>query len=299
MNKIGVHALSWVGGWSEAEARKAIEGSAQLGYDIIEIPALDLSTIDVDGTARLLSQHNLGVTMSLGLDSTNDITSTDQAIARRGEEHLLEVVSIARDLGATHICGVIHSAMQKYMEPATPQGLEQSVSVLRKVCEKAQSSGIEVGVEVVNRYETNLINTAAQGVEMCKMIGTSNAKVHLDTYHMNIEEADASRAIVETGDYLCYFHIGESHRGYLGTGSIDFDSIFRALAAANYQGPITFESFSSEVVNAKLSTMLGVWRNLWTDGEDLCQHAIEFTRAHLHAAQRVENLVLQIEGAGK
>jgi D-psicose/D-tagatose/L-ribulose 3-epimerase len=298
MNKIGVHALSWVGGWSENEARKAIEGSARLGYDIIEIPALDTSTINVSGTAHLLEEHGLGATMSLGLESTNDITSTDSAIAKRGEEHLLEVVSIARDLGATHLCGVIHSAMQKYMEPATSQGLEQSATILRKVCEKAQGSGIEVGVEVVNRYESNLINTAAQGVEICKMIGTPNAKVHLDTYHMNIEEADASRAIVETGDYLCYFHIGESHRGYLGSGSIDFDSTFRALAEANYNGPITFESFSSEVVNAKLSTMLGVWRNLWTDGEDLCRHAIEFTRAHIHAAQRVEKLVLQSKRLG-
>ena len=298
MNKIGVHALSWVGGWSEPEARKAIEGSARLGYDIIEIPALDTSTIDVAGTVRLLEEHSLGATVSLGLDSTNDITSDDAIIVKRGEQHLLEVISIARDLGATHVCGVIHSAMQKYMEPSTTQGLEQSATVLRKVCEKAQSSGIEIGVEVVNRYETNLINTAAQGVALCKMIGTSNAKVHLDTYHMNIEEADASRAIVETGEYLCYFHIGESHRGYLGSGSIDFDSTFRALAEANYKGPITFESFSSEVVNAQLSCMLGVWRNLWTDGEDLCRHAIEFTRAHIQSAERVEKLVQQSGGAG-
>jgi len=232
-----------------------------------------------------------------GLDASNDITSPDAAIAKRGEEHLLEVISITRDLGATHLCGVIHSAMQKYMEPATKQGYEQSATVLRKVCEKAQASNIVVGVEVVNRYETNLINTAAQGVAFCKMIGAPNAKVHLDTYHMNIEEADAGRAIVEAGDYLCYFHIGESHRGYLGSGSIDFELIFRALVEANYKGPITFESFSSEVVNAKLSTMLGVWRNLWNDGEDLCRHAIEFTRAHIESAQRTELLVLRSDVA--
>ncbi len=297
MNKLGVHALSWVGGWSEAEARKAIEGSARLGYDIIEIPALDISTIDVAGTVRLLEEHGLRATISLGLDSTNDITSADPDIAARGEAHLMAVVAIARDLGATHLCGVIHSAMQKYMEPATEAGIEQSASILRRVAEAADSSGIAVGLEVVNRYETNVINTAVQGVALCKMVGTRNVKVHLDTYHMNIEEADSARAILETGDHLGYFHIGESHRGYLGSGSIDFVSIFRALKHANFSGPIVFESFSSEVVNPKLSSMLGIWRNLWDDGEDLCRHAIEYTRAQLQSAERVDQLV-QRPGVG-
>ncbi len=291
MNKIGVHALSWVGGWSEEEARTAIAGSARLGYEIIEMTALDTNAIDVAGTRRLLDEHGIAATISLGLDSSNDITSPDPAIAARGESHLKTVVSIARDLGATHVCGVVHSAMQKYMEPATAAGIEQSANILRKVCEAADASGIMVGLEVVNRYETNIINTAAQGVELCKMVGTKNVKVHLDTYHMNIEEADSGLAILETGDYLGYFHIGESHRGYLGTGSIDFDSVFRALKYAGYKGPIVFESFSSRIVSAPLNSMLGIWRDLWDDGEDLCRHAIAFTRAHLHSAERVERLV--------
>lgn len=297
MNKIGVHALSWVGGWTEDEARSAIAGSARLGYDIIEIPMLDTSGIDVAGTVRLLEEHGLSASISLGLDPTNDITSDDPAIVQRGEDHLKTVVSIGRDLGVSHICGVIHSAMKKYMEPATQAGIEQSANVLRRVCEQADASGIEVGLEVVNRYETNVINTAAQGVALCKMVGTKNVRVHLDTYHMNIEEADSARAILETGDYLGYFHIGESHRGYLGSGSIDFGSIFRALKHANFKGPIVFESFSSKVVNPQLSRMLGVWRNLWSDGDDLCRHAIEFTRVHMQAAEKVDDLI-QRPGVG-
>lgn len=291
MNKIGVHALSWVGGWSEAEARKAIAGSAELGYDIIEIAALDPKAIDVDSTARLLDEHGIVPTMSLGLDSTTDTTSDDPEVVERGRRQLLSVVSIARDLGVTHLCGVIHSAMQKYMRPASKAGVEQSVRVLQEVCEAAGASGIQVGLEVVNRYETNVVNTAVQGVKLCKMVGAKNCKVHLDTYHMNIEEADSARAIIETGEYLGYFHIGESHRGYLGTGSIDFDAIFRALQAAGYEGPIVFESFSSRVVNPQLSSMLGIWRNLWDDGEDLCRQAMAFTRAHLEAASVVNKLV--------
>jgi len=87
---------------------------------------------------------------------------------------------------------------------------------------------------------------------------------------------------------LGYFHTGDSNRGYLGTGSIDFKRIFRALVQANYQGPITFESFSSRVVGQPLEGILGIWRDLWDDGDDLAAHAKIFTQAHLKAAQETE-----------
>ncbi|WP_421723875.1 sugar phosphate isomerase/epimerase family protein [Bauldia sp.] len=289
-NKLGVHALCWVGGWSEAEARKAIEGTARVGYDLIEIPALDPTQIDSALTARLLEEYGLAATISLGLGPETDISSADPEAAKRGEALLMDVVSIARDIGASDICGVIFSALTKYAEPATAAGLAQSVDVLARVCEAAAGNGITVGMEVVNRYETNIANTAAQGVALCDMIGAPNVKVHLDTYHMNIEEADAARAIVETGDRLSYFHLGESHRGYLGSGSIDFVPIFRALAQIDFSGPMVFESFSSEVVDPTLSRVLAIWRNLWTDGEDLISHARDFTRAQMTSAIRTESL---------
>lgn len=290
LNKLGVHALCWVGGWSETEARKAIEGTARVGYDLIEIPALDPDKIDAAMTARLLEEYGLAATISLGLGPDTDTTSGEPDKVARGEALLMKVVSIARDIGATHICGVLSSAMTKYYRPATAAGLEQSVGVLRRVAEKAAASDIEVGLEIVNRYESNLANTAAQGVALCDMVGGANVKVHLDTYHMNIEEADAARAIVETGDRLGYFHLGDSHRGYLGSGSIDFGPIFRALAQIDFGGPLVFESFSSEVVDPTLSNVLGIWRNLWSDGEDLVTHARDFTLAQMKSGARTDAL---------
>ncbi len=289
-NRLGVHALCWVGGWREAEARRAIEGTAQVGYDLIEIPALDPDRIDSGLTARLLEEYNLAATISLGLGPATDLSSGDSECVARGEALLMKVVSIARDIGASHICGVLYSALMKYGQPATSEGLEESVSVLRRVCAAAERSGITVGLEVVNRYETNIANTAAQGVALCEMIGAANARVHLDTYHMHIEEADPARAILETGDRLGYFHLGECHRGYLGSGSIEFAPIFRALAQIGYGGPLVFESFSSEIVDPQLSRTLGIWRNLWTDGDDLVRNALDFTRAQLVAAQQAKAL---------
>ena len=285
MNKLGVHALVWVGGWSHEECAKAIEQTAGLGFDLIEIPALDPKSIDVDFTRRTLERNKLGVTMSLGLDAASDISSGDPDKVERGEALLLDALRVARDIGATHVCGILYSAFQKYFVPPTEKGIQGSIDAIRRFCAEAAKSNITIGMEVVNRYESNVLNTAAQAVDFCKRVGAPNIKVHLDTYHMHIEEADIEAAIVETGPMLGYFHIGESNRGYLGAGSLDFDRVFRGLAKAEYRGPITFESFSSAVVNQPLSGILAIWRNLWTDGHDLAGHAKDFIEAHLKAAQ--------------
>jgi D-psicose/D-tagatose/L-ribulose 3-epimerase len=285
MNKLGVHALVWVAGWSHDECARAVAQSAELGYDLIEIPALDPEAIDVDFTRRTLEQHHLGVTLSLGLEDAADVSSGDPAKMKRGEEKLAKVVAIARDLGATHVTGIIYSAFQKYFAPPTAAGIAGSVEVLRRVAERAAASHITLGVEVVNRYESNVLNTAAQAVEYVRRVGAPNLKIHLDTYHMNIEEADVEAAILGAGDHLGYFHIGESNRGYLGAGSVDWSRIFRGLARARYAGPITFESFSSKVVGQPLEGILGIWRNLWDDGRDLARHARAFMEAQLLAAR--------------
>jgi D-psicose/D-tagatose/L-ribulose 3-epimerase len=91
---------------------------------------------------------------------------------------------------------------------------------------------------------------------------------------------------LECGDRLGYVHIGESHRGYLGSGTVDFPRLFRALARADYEGPIAFESFSSVVVSHEFCSALAVWRNLWEDGSDLAQHARQFMQEQLEAARR-------------
>ncbi len=284
-NKLGLHGFVWEAGWNHEQCARAIANTAALGYDLIEASVLDPAAIDVDFTRRELEKSGLGLTFSLGLDAQSDISSGDDDKTRRGERLLGEFVSIARDLGATHICGILYSAFQKYHAPAVPSGVARAVEVIRAAGEKAAASGIVLGMEVVNRYETNVLNTASQGVEFCRRVGLANVKVHLDCYHMNIEEADVGAAILEAGAYLGYFHTGDSNRGYLGSGSIDFGRIFRALVRSGYGGPITFESFSSKVVGQPLEGILGIWRNLWDDGHDLAAHAKQFTEAHLKSAR--------------
>lgn len=104
---------------------------------------------------------------------------------------------------------------------------------------------------------------------------------------MNIEESDLFSAVLDTGDRIGYVPIGESHRGCLGSGTVDFDSFFRALERIGYGGPITFESFSTAVVDETLSRSLAVWRNLWDDSDDLGIHASTFIRSKMRAVETI------------
>ncbi len=285
MNRVGIHAQVWVGGWSKAEYRRAIENSRATGYDLIEIPVLDPSTIDVSMTRKALDDIGLSAACSLGLTLETDISSPDLEVVARGERLLHDALAVTRDLGAEYLGGVISSALARYTHPPAVPGRANAVMVLRHLAEQAAASGITLGLEVVNRYESNLLNTAKQALEFIADVGADNLVVHLDTYHMNIEESDFTKPVLACGDRLGYVHVGESHRGYLGTGTVDFPAFFGALAAVNYQGTVTFESFSSAVVAPGLSTTLAIWRDTWTDGIDLARHAREFIDAGLRGAQ--------------
>ena len=288
MNKLGVHAFVWEKGWSREECARAIGKTAEVGFDLIEISIMDPAAVDTAFTRAQLEKAGIGATFSFGLDDSCDISSTDPARIAAGEAQLNLALSMARDIGATHVAGILFSAFKKYAVPTTPEGVKRSVEVLQRVAETAARSDITLGLEVVNRYETNVLNTASQGVEMCRRIGAPNVKVHLDVYHMNIEESDIQQAILETGDHLGYFHTGDSHRGYMGSGSIDLAGVFRALVRSGYRGPITFESFSSRVVGQPLEGILGIWRNLWEDSHDLASHALMYTKAQLKAAEEAQ-----------
>ncbi|MGO1770098.1 MAG: sugar phosphate isomerase/epimerase family protein [Microbacterium sp.] len=286
-NHIGCHGLVWNGTFDAEGMANAVRKSIEHGYDLLEIPLLEPADFDVDAAREILAQHPISIAASLGQSAETDPSSTDPAHVRAGEAKLLRALDVLSALGATHFVGVIYSELRKYLEPATAQGRSNAVGVMRTVADRAAELGITVGIEVVNRYETNLFNTAQGALEFLDEIDRPNIGVHLDTYHMNIEESDMARPVELCGDRLVYVHIGESHRGYLGSGTVDFSTFFKALGRVGYDGPITFETFSTAVVNPQLSRMLAVWRNLWDDSDDLGAHANAFMRAQLRAVETI------------
>ena len=284
MNSLGIHALVWAGDLTPEGARKVISQSKAAGFDLVELSLHNPKVMDVALTRSLLEEHGLKVACSRGLAFSADVSSDDPAVVAKGVALLEEAVTLTHALGGNYYGGVPYSALGKYGQPVTALGRKHVVESLRKLADLAASKGVTIGIEVVNRYESNVINTARQALALIDEVGAKNLVVHLDTYHMNIEEVDFVQPVLECGDRLGYVHIGESHRGYLGSGTIDFSSFFHALAAVNYQGPITFESFSSTVVAQGLSNDLAVWRNLWDDGMDLATHARQFILAQAKGA---------------
>jgi D-psicose/D-tagatose/L-ribulose 3-epimerase len=282
-NKIGVHGLVWAGGWSEADAAFSISSAHEAGYDVIEILLMNPASIASAMTRRLLDEYGIEATASLGLTLDTDVSSEDPARVKAGQAKLSEALGVARDLGATYLGGVLYGALTKYAAPVSPRGRENSVASVRALCDEAADSGITLGLEIVNRYESNLLNTARQAVDYVREVDRPNLRIHLDSYHMNIEEPDNYGAVLACGDLLGYLHVGESHRGYLGSGNVDFGGLFRGLSAIGYDGWITFESFSSKVVMPELSHTLAIWRDLWDDSMDLATHARAFIDTQLRS----------------
>ncbi len=282
--QIGCHGSVWVPEFDRAGMATAMARTRAAGFDLIEIPLMDPDDLDVAATKAGLAEHELQATASLGLKPEYDVSSPDAEVSARGEAHLGRAIEVLAEVGGTHLCGVIACAMAKYPGPPTPAGRANSVAALARLADRASELGVKLNVEIVNRYESNLLNTAQQGLDFLAEVGSDDLAVHLDTYHMNIEESDHRTPLIAAGDRLGYLHAGDSHRGYLGTGTVDWDGFFAGVVASGYDGPLVFESFSSAVVHKDFSTMLAIWRTLWEDSDDLGSKANAFIRAGLAKA---------------
>lgn len=289
MNPLGVHALVFVSGWSREEATHAIDRAATCEYRYLEIPLIDPKAIDVNQTRRVLERAGIKPMTSLCLGIDTDISSDDPAVVSRGEQRLNDALAVARDLGSTMLSGALYSARSKYQKAPTETGHWNCVQALSRLADKAKASAMTIGIEPVNRYESNVINTGDDALQLIETVGAGNMVVHLDSYHMNIEEGDPSLLIDRLGDRLGYVHVNESHRGYLGTGSIDFDKLFQALADHGYEGVITFEAYSAGIGDPGLNAERAAWRPLWKDPDDLARQARTFMTRSMHRAHRKDD----------
>jgi D-psicose/D-tagatose/L-ribulose 3-epimerase len=286
MRRLGIHSFVWTGGQTQDGLEMALEKSAACGYRTIEFAYLRPEKFDLDRLARRAQSLDVEIGVTMGLPREADISSQDEAVVRRGEELLTNAVKAVRDIGGNKLGGILYSAHTKYNSLPTERGWKNSVAAIAKTAEVAKSASVDLVLEVVNRFETNLLNTTAQGLRFIDETGSDHVLLHLDTFHMNIEEANPAAAIRLAGDKLGYFHIGESNRGYLGDGVINFDLIFDALLDINYQRDIVFESFSSAVVDEGLSLACAIWRDTWTDNQPLAMHAKQFIELKYAEAQR-------------
>ena len=264
----------------------ALEKSAEHGYRAIEFAYLRPELFDLDRLARKAQALDVEIGVTMGLPLDKDVSSEDRETVARGASMLADAVRAVRDIGGTKLGGILYSAHTKYNRLPTAEGWKNSVATIAQTGEIANNAGIDLVLEVVNRFETNLLNTTAQGMKFIEDTGSDHVRLHLDTFHMNIEEANPAAAIRLAGDRLGYFHIGESNRGYLGDGVIDFDLIFDALLDIGYARDVVFESFSTAIVDEGLSLACAIWRDTWTKNDPLAAHARLFIETKHAEAQR-------------
>jgi D-psicose/D-tagatose/L-ribulose 3-epimerase len=164
-------------------------------------------------------------------------------------------------MGASVFTGVVYSAIGRRIDTMPGEEYwERAAMALKAAAKYAQDLGVVIGIEPINRYETFLVNTCDQGIKLMKMVDEPNIKLHLDAYHMNIEETDFYQPTKKAAPHLCHYHLSESHRGTVGTGLIDWDGIYRALAEAGYQGSVGLESFIE--VSPAMAAATCIWRRL-------------------------------------
>lgn len=271
MPKVGLHCNYWNGTGAEKNPDQLLRLTMQAGADAMDFStalALQFSRqqrIDYGAKAR-----EAGILLTLNGGCSNaDISHADDAICQAGIEACKAAIQAAADLGCRIWSGVIYS---KWL--AMPEGVltrdeksrmwDRAVSSLRTLCSFAAPLGIDICIEVVNRFEAYMINTAEDGLLFASDVGYPNLKLLLDTFHMNIEEDCSADALAQTADAnrLGHFHISESNRRLPGLKPSDmrWASIFSALSGSGYNGSIILESMV--LSQAPAAHAFRTWRDM-------------------------------------
>lgn len=286
MGRLGIHSLVWTDGQTQEGLESAMEKSAACGFQLIEFGYLLPQKFDLDRLSQRARALDLDIAVTMGLPPSADVSSTDPETVRQGEAVLASAIAATRDMGGKRIGGILYSAHGKYATLPNEEGRKNSIAAVARAADLAKAAGVDMVIEVANRFETNLLNTVAQGLDFIRATGSDHVKLHLDTFHMNIEEANPAAAIRLAADRIGYVHIGESNRGYLGDGVVNFDRIFEAFLDIGYQQDMTFESFSKSVVDEGMSLACGLWRETWSDNIPLAEHALQFITLRMSEAAR-------------
>ena len=267
MNKIGIFMNFWVKNW-DADHVKYIKKVSGLGFDILEFQAqalLDMDKSRMDEIRQAAKDNGIELTYSLGLNPKYDVASPDAKVREGGIEYLKRIVERIGYMEGKLLSGVNYAGWGSpdYIVDDKSEIVKHSIESVRQVIKTAEDYDVTYCVEVVNRFEGIVMNTAKEAIEYVKQIDSDKIGILLDTYHMNIEEGSIGDAIRSVGGYLKNFHTGENNRVVPGKGHLDWDEIFGALHDIDYQGRIVSEPFVQ--MGGEVARDIKVWRDLVED----------------------------------
>ncbi len=285
VNKVGVHFAVFNDTWADDQFASMAKAK-DMGFDSFEVGADYIAEFDDNEAKRVKDEgERLGLTLvgTMGLAPGSDIGSPDAAERARGVDYITKVAKGMAKAGIVHTSGLVHSAWNGHIKSLDEKPIywENTVKTLKETTKLYEDLGIYFNVEVVNRFENFLVNTCEEANKLIDEVGSPNLGIHLDTFHMNIEENSFTEAIMAAGDRLNHFHIGENNRKMPGMGMLPWREIFSALKAIKYEGPINMEPFVKAQGDIAMSVAL--YRDLmdYSRIEECTRQSVAFVRGLL------------------
>ncbi len=248
-----------------------------MGYDAVEIPVEYPEKIDGKKVQEALEENELEAIVCGAFGPSRDLTHEDPAVHQACFQYIDDCLTLCNIWNAKFLAGPMYSAVGKARMVSPDQRKvewERAVKNLYKVSEMAQSKGLSIALEPLNRFESDLINTAEDVMRLINDINHPAAKVLLDSFHMAIEERNLEQAIITAGDKLIHVQVSENYRGTPGTGQTSWTDFKNGLQKINYSGVVSIESFTPEI--KELAGTVCIWKNLAESQDGFASEGITF-----------------------
>ena len=250
-----------------------------MGFDAVEIPIEYPEKIDAKKVKAALEANELEPIVCGAFGPSRDLTHDDPAVHENCFQYIRQGLDLCNEWDATFLAGPMYSAVGKarMLSPELRKiEWERAVTNLHKVCKMAQDRKLEIALEPLNRFESDMVNTAEDVLRLIKDINHPAAKVLLDGFHMAIEERNIEHAISSVGDKLIHVQVSENYRGTPGTGQTPWDSFKKGLKNINYNGVISIESFTPDI--KELAGAVCIWKTLAPTQDGFAQNGVNFLK---------------------
>ncbi len=277
-NGIGINTWVWTSPFGD-DSLELVSRARTMGFDVFEIAVEDPSRFAGDRLSEALRSSDLRPVACGAFGPSRDLTHEDSRYRRESLDYIREVLNLCERWGAAIFAGPMYSAVGKRRQVSANQKQKEwdlAVAGIREAGMMAADHGVTLAIEPLNRFETDLVNTAAQAVRLVDEVAHPSVKVHLDTFHMMIEENSLLEAIILTGPRLAHFHACESNRGTPGSGLVPWDQVADGLRAIGYGGDLVIESFTPECVS--IAAAAAIWRPLASSQDALARDGCAFLR---------------------
>lgn len=259
----------------------ALDALRELGYRRVVLHPLDPAETDAHSLRSAFADRGMTPITIAGQSPGADVSSDDPDERAAGETALKACVDLTVALGGDQMNGVPYGLFSHPQTITSSAAFAHAAAGVGRVADYAHDRGVMMTFEVLNRYETSAINTADVAMDFVAASGSDHLRIHLDTFHMAVEEADISAAVTHALPKLGYLELGQSGRGALAHGSVDIPAVVARAVADGYQGRWGVEAFSRQLLVEPVADMLAIWREPYADGLALAKDALEVIGAGL------------------